>query len=173
MLNLLNPLWKYICALLSASSLILGLIVWYQSGQIHKWHTQNDKCAVAREADQDRYAAAQSKAAADNQAHVAQIEQKQKEISDDVEQRYQGDLARLRADNQRLQHNQSSAAPGSASGAGSSAPSQAPSGPDGETLSLPPAELLQGQECELQLNALIDWNNQQSAIDPNAGAVAK
>jgi hypothetical protein len=162
MLNLLNPFWKYICAALSAASLSLVLTTYIQSTQIHRWHVQNDKNVAGRLADQARYAQAQKDAAVQNKAQVAAIEQQQQKVTNDVETRYQADLARL----ERM--HATSAAPSSvAVKPGSPAPSAAPSGPGCEALPLPADELLRARETELQLNALIDWTLQQSAVDPN------
>jgi hypothetical protein len=118
-----------------------------------------------RVADRAAYTKAQADAVANNKAHVANIEAQQKEITDDVEARYRADLARLRMSN---------AAPQSApSDPEISAPGKAPCGPDGKALSLPGPELLQARETELQLNALIDWVNQQTEVDPNEGTRSK
>jgi hypothetical protein len=132
---------------------------------IRKADAQLVKCSQGRAADKAAYAKAQADAAANNKAHVANIEAQQKEITDDVEARYRTDLARLRMSNAASQ-----SAP---SDPEISAPGKAPCGPDGKALSLPGPELLQARETELQLNALIDWVSQQTQVDPNEGSRSK
>jgi hypothetical protein len=117
--------------------------------------------SASREADRRAYAKAQADAAAANKAQVAKIEQQQQKVTDDVEARYRADLARLRMQSANR------APSGAASDAGPSAPSSPASGPNGQAVPLPSAELLRAQETELQLNALIDWVLGQSSVDPN------
>jgi hypothetical protein len=132
-----------------------------------RWHHQYTSEHAGRLADRTAYRNAQATAAAQNKAHVANVEAQQQRISDNVETRYRADLARLRAQRGIVQ--QANPAPQRpTSGTASPAPGTATGGPDPKAVPLPPAELLRAQETELQLNALIDWVLGQSAVDPNA-----
>jgi hypothetical protein len=131
--------------------------------EIAKLKSQISKCAQARKADQDAYRKAQSDAAVKNKAQVEHVKAEQEKINEDVATKYERDLARLRAGNVR----NGPAPSGPTSHPGPPDAGKAPSGIGGQVVSLPGPELLRAQEIELQLNALIDWVNGQSQIDPN------
>lgn len=143
--------------------MLLGIVA-YQGSQIHKWHNQTLECSAARHADQQSYAQAQSDAQAKNKAQVAKVKTEQERITGNVEKSYEADLARLRAERLRSP----SGAPASPSrGPGAGKPGTAPGGPAPEAVPLSSDDLLQAQETELQLNALIDWVEGQAKVDPN------
>jgi hypothetical protein len=143
----------------------VALICW-QSSQIHRWHKHYDSEHAAHLADNASYRAAQKAAGEQNKAQVAKVEQQQQKVTDDVETRYRSNLARLRADNDRLR-SQGTTPSGVADKPGSPTPGPASSGPGNQAVPLPSDELLHAREEELQLNALIDWVLQQAAVNPN------
>lgn len=128
-----------------------------------KVEAQLTACTAARKADQASYAKAQADAAAANKAHVDTENKLREQINEKSHSDFVSQRDSLRA--------QSGAAQGAASAAGISQVPHAAPGTPPEAMSLPPAELLRAQETELQLNALIDWVLQQSAVDPNAPPV--
>lgn len=170
----LGKLWAWLChrsfwQLMFGAALILAgweyLSKLSEQRRVHKVEAQLIKAVAGRKADRAAYEAAEKAATSANLAQVHRVEQQQQKVTDDVETGYRSDLARLRADNDRLRsHPAASGAPGKS---GSSAPGPTSGGLGGQAVPLPDAELLQAQETELQLNALIDWVLQQSAIDPN------
>jgi hypothetical protein len=146
---------------------IQTLRLWSEQRHAHKIEAQLSKSEAARKADRDAYTKAQSDAAAKNKAQVAKIEQQQQKVTDDVEARYRADLARLRSERVR---SGDAANQRPAGGSGSGQAGATPSGSGGQAVPLSGPELLQARETELQLNALIDFVLNQSAIDPNGEA---
>ena len=131
-----------------------------------KLQVQIEKCDAARKSDREAYAKAQAEAASQNRAQVTKVEQQSQRISDDERQAYLGDLAKLRADNQRLR---GQAAKGSAGQSGSSTAPAPASGADADGLQVPPADDVREEaaEIELRLMHLQNWVAKQLAIDPN------
>jgi predicted RNA-binding protein YlxR (DUF448 family) len=132
--------------------------------QNRKLSTQLSKTIAGREADRAAYVKAQADAAARNKAHAAATEAQSRKVSDDERQAYLSDLARLRADDQRLRK---AAAKGAPNGAGSPAPTAPASGADADGLHLPASEHLQAAEIELRLMHLQNYVEKQLSIDPN------
>jgi hypothetical protein len=123
-----------------------------------KLKAQLHECTIGRQSDRISYEQAQKTAEALNKAHVETENKLRSQINEASRHSFTADRDRLRA--------QSGAAQGSAGSAGlPSIPKAAPGTPP-EVLSLPPAELLRAQELELQLNALVDWVEQQMKVNP-------
>jgi hypothetical protein len=169
-----RTLWAWLChrSFWQLTTLGLGAYCGLQLFELRhahaeaaKWEKQFHSEHAGRLADRASYVKAQADAAAQNKAQVQRVEQQQQKVTDNVEAQYRADLARLHAEQLRQQPN--AASPGVAGRPGSPAPGTASSGPDGQAVPLPGPDLLRAQETELQLNALIDWELQQEAIDPN------
>jgi hypothetical protein len=107
-----------------------------------------------READRRSYTAAQAEAKARNIAEVARIEQRQKEVTNEVVSDYQRQLAALRL---RAQARANRSAAG---GSRSPAIPAAPGGADEDGLRV--SERLQAEEIELRLMHLQNWIERQS-----------
>jgi hypothetical protein len=155
----------------------IGLLCW-QSSQIHKWHTQNDKCVAARQADQAAFAqtvanyrAAAAQAEAEDKANAARVKAQQDQISKEQSDEYQKRIADARARADRLRREGSSPAnPGSPAKPGVSGLSApAPGTPEGPPDGLP----LLCTEQGIQLDELIKWVERQAAVDPNTEAPGK
>jgi hypothetical protein len=144
-------------ALLAATALIC-----WQSSQIHRWHKQYEHEHIGRMTDRAAYEQAQKQAEAKNLAHVETENRLREQISEESHRDFVADRDRLRS--------QSGSAKGSANGSGVPGVPKAAPGTPPEVLPLPPAELLRAQELELQLNALIDWVNQQLGVSQPHGA---
>ena len=152
--------WRLIgwCALgFTFAALLLALRM--EQLQNGKLKAQLHECTVGRQADRTSYQAAQTQAAELNRAHVETENKLREQINEASRHSFVADRDRLRS--------QSGAAKGPASAAGVSEVPHAAPGTPSEVVSLPPAELLRAQETELQLNALIDWINQQSQVAPS------
>lgn len=134
-----------------------------------KWQRQYTAEHNGRLADRTAYEQAQKDAAAKNLAAVGRVEAQYQRNSDDERQSYLDDLARVRADNQRLRSQGASAAPGATGATGSPEAGAAAPGADGDELHLSPDEHLQASEIELRLMHLQNWIATQLAVDPNAG----
>lgn len=151
-------------------SLALGLLsafLWLQG--IHsrheatKWKGLADQCAELRRADRRHFEAAAKQAQAINTAQIVKVEAQQAQISTEVSHDYETQLAALRAASRvRGQADRSRANGDRASQASGGAPGVA-----GEKVPRDQPSLEYTAETELQLNALIDWAQRQSAIDPN------
>lgn len=133
-------------------ALVIGVLI--QRSHINSLGHKLDNERAGRIADRQSYTRAQDEAAAKNKADIARIQQKQKEVSDATENRYNRDLAELR----RLRSQAPRRAPGKP---GVSQVPDAPGTAPQEELRLPADQLLRAQEIELQLNSLIDWVNEQ------------
>jgi hypothetical protein len=144
--------------------LLLG-VTSYQSGKIHDWHQKADHCNQLRASDRASYEQAQKDAAAQNKAHVAQIEHQYQENSDAARRVYQSDLARLHSLGVRQQ---GTAAPQSpAHGAGSPQVPAAPGGVDGAAqVCVPAADAMSSAETELRLYGLQSWISEQLKVRP-------
>jgi len=127
-----------------------------------RWHHQYVAEHAGRLQDRATYEQAQKNAAAQNKAHVADVEAQQKRISDETQSAYASDHAELI----RLRQQQR-ASKGSTGGTGSSPPTSPAQGADGDELQLSPDEHLQASEIELRLMHLQNWVEQQLQIDPN------
>ena len=97
-----------------------------------------------------------------NEQQVQRIEKEQQEISDDIEAKYEADLARLRAELGKRLRPQSPSNPGSPQ-----------AGPDGKTpgttdeaarVCIPTGDYVRGAETELQLDTLITWVEEQLKV---------
>lgn len=132
-----------------------------------KIESQLSKCTSVREVDRVAYTKAQTDAAALNKAQVTAKETQSRKVSDDERQAYLGDLAKLRADDQRMRQQVNASAKSASGPTASPAPSAAASGADGDELHLPAREHLQASEIELRLMHLQNWVEKQLSIDPN------
>ena len=149
--------------------IILGLIVWALRLEDlrGRWQHQYEAEHVARLADRETYQRAQAEAEAKNKAQVQRIQQQQQEITENADNRYNADLARLRAELGRLLA-QDGTAKGSPDKPGASGLPNA-AGQPGQTgtVCIPTRDYVSGAETELQLDALIQWVLGQSKVDPN------
>lgn len=109
------------------------------------------------------YRLAQATAHANNVAEVARIDTASDTITNEVRHGYESDLARLRADNQRLRNH--SANQGAAGQAGVSVTAESASAA-GQDLCVPSDQLLRAQELELKANAWSDWYQRLVAAWP-------
>lgn len=160
-------LWSWLChrSFWQLVSMALALFVVVQHFElIHarheaaSWHNQFTAEHLGRLQDRAAYVKAQADAAATNKAHVEAENKHREQISETSRSDFVSQRDRLRS--------QSGAAQGFAGAAGvSQVPHAAPGTPQ-EVVSLPPAELLRAQEAELELNALIDWVQEQMNADP-------
>jgi hypothetical protein len=129
-----------------------------------KLQGQLTKCAQGREADRTAYAKAQADAAAKNRAHVADVEAKQKRITDETVASLNDRLSRLSGE----LHAHGPAAQGHVNGAGPSAlPKPASGTPETPGLCLSPEQLLRAAQDEERHDQLIQWIEQQMKVDPN------
>jgi hypothetical protein len=166
---------KGFIAKLSPAQLIIAALVMLAAFQhIHANRLEHHSASLSRAlgneklahaADIARWKAASETATALNKATIAKVEQRQAIITKETTDDYTSQLADLRrAYADRVRH----AAPShqcAPNGDRASPVSSAPSGVDGEAV--PGVDLGYAAETELQLNALIDWNRKQAAIDPN------
>jgi hypothetical protein len=131
-------------------------------------------CQEGRAADRAAYAKAQADAAALNKVQVERVKSEQQEITQNAENRYNADLARLRAQlAAELQQSANAAHQGASGGSGlSDLPNAAAVPDDPSRVSIPKSLYVRGAELELQLERLQQWICQQVAIDPNTGASA-
>jgi hypothetical protein len=129
-----------------------------------KLSAQLHECSTLRHADWESYVRAQTEAQAKNNAHVAQIEQHQAEITHEVSSDYARQLADLRS---RLRPQAAPAAPGSAGGAQAPGVPEASSGADGDGLLVSPSDRLHASEVELRLLYLQKWIEGQGGVNPN------
>jgi len=153
---LLNPFLKYIAGGLGIACLVIlawGMRVDHLRARwLHMYQAEH----AGRIADRAAYTQAQKDAAALNKAHVEAETKLREQVNEANGNSFIANRDRLRA--------QSGAPKGSAGSAGvPQVPHPAPGTPP-EVVSLPAAELLRAQELELQLNALIDWVNQQNSV---------
>jgi hypothetical protein len=163
---LLNPFSQY----LAIGKLIAFLgaigIICAQSSMIHRARENAHSCAVAREVEQREYINAQAAADAQNKAQIAKVKAEQERITGHVEQSYEADRARLRAELAKRLRPQ--AAKGSAGKPGASdLPHAAPVADDPSRVSIPTDLYVRGAELELQLERLQQWVREQVSIDPN------
>ena len=153
-------------------SLALGLLsafLWLQGAHSRhaaaKWKGLAEQCAELRKGDRRHFEAAAKQAQADQAAQIVKVEAQQAQISTEVNHDYETQLAALRAAN-RLRASRPD--PGRANGdRASPVPDSAP-GTSGEAVSRDQPDLQYTAEVELQLNALVDWVQRQTSIDPNA-----
>ena len=156
-------------AKLSLSQLAIAALVILAA--VQHFHGLATTRALGREkdahtADIARWKAASDVATALSKATIARVETAQAAITKGVSDDYEASLADLRARYDRVRHaapvNQRPANGDRASPVPGSAP-----GPNGQAVPVPTADDLAGAETELQLNSLIDWVREQSAVDPN------
>ena len=169
-------LWKWLSARSLAELACLGLFLFalVQHFQLldarhdrDAWRRQFDSEHAGRVADRQSYETAQAKAAALNKVQVQRIERQQQEITDNAENRYNADLARLRAELGRLLA-QDQAAEGDPGKPGASPlPDSAGKPDDPAEVSIPASLYVHGAELELQLERLQDWVREQLKVDPN------
>lgn len=152
------------CIVLALSTIVVT--IHDRAEKRHSAHLEKQlrNCVSARHADRIAYAKAQADAQAKNAAHIADIEAQQKRISD----------ARLKDANDRLSRladelrKRGPAAQGHSNGAGSSkVPDPSGGTPGSSGLCLSPSQLLRAAQDEERHNQLIDWIEEQLAIDPN------
>jgi hypothetical protein len=155
--------WQLVSMVLAGFALLQHFQLAGERRHSAKVEGQALKCAQGREADRKSYENAQAQAKAKNEATIKRVEVEQQRITDNVEDRYHRDLARLHSELRP------GTAKGAANGAGSPADGHAAGGPGEATgLPFPDSERLRAAENELQLDRLIDWVEQQSHVDPNA-----
>lgn len=166
----LNP-WQLACLAFALWMLVVQLEWADARHDRDAWKKQFTAEHAARQSDADAYARAQADAATMNKAQVGRIEQQYQRNSDDEENAYQRDLARLRGDYDRLRA-QPQAAAGAAGAPASPAPVGPSAGADGDGLPVPPGDNVQTREAageiELRLMHLQQWVKKQLAVDPNA-----
>ena len=155
---LTGPLFKYLAGGLAIALLIFIGLWKMEQRRGDKFERRVTELTELRKSDRASYEAAQREAKAKNLAEVRQIEERQKEITDNAKDSYARDLAELR----RLRSQ--TKAPGSkTSGPGVSVVPETTGGADGaDPLRLPPEELLRAQELELQLMHLQRWIQEQA-----------
>lgn len=118
------------------------------------------------------YRAAQLRAAQLEQARLRSVQRQQEEVSHDVMQNYQRDLAAARARYERLRRDPGQGGAGVAGAPGGerlpclSAPAAGPA-QEACDRGLSDAERLVATEQAIQLGSLIDWAEAQARIDPN------
>ena len=120
---------------------------------------------IAHAADIARWKAASEAATKLNTATIARVATEQKGITDAVSSDYESRLADLRA---RWLHHVTPSNKRPANGVGASPLPASASPVDGQAVPSVGPDLGYTAEVELQLNALIDWNRKQAAVDPNA-----
>lgn len=149
-------LWQIVSLGLAIFALIQHFELAHSRAEAARWQKQFTAEHNARLADRKAYSDAQAKAAADNKAHVQQIETQQLKVTTDVETDYRRKLAILRSELRN-------AAPqGDSGGPGIPQVPDASSGPDAQAgVLLPNPERLRAAEIELQLDELITWVEQQ------------
>ena len=156
--------------LVSLALALLSAFLWlngvHSRHEAAKWKKLAGQCAELRKLDARNWQAAADAATAANKAQIAKVETRQATITKDVTDDYETRLAALRAAD-RLRAN-AKADRGRANGDRASALPVAAPGADGQAVPFSGSDLLLAQETELQLNALIDWNERQAAVDPNA-----
>jgi hypothetical protein len=129
-----------------------------------RWHHQYVAEHAGRLQDRATYEQAQKDAAAQNKAHVADVEAQQKRISDERLKDANDRLSRL-ADELRKH---GPAAQGHPNGAGPSpVPGTAPGASSAPGLCLSPEQLLRAAADEERHAQLIRWIEEQLKIDPN------
>jgi hypothetical protein len=154
--------WQLVCMALAGFALLQHFQLAGERRHSAKVEAQALKCAQGREADRKSHETAQVQAKAKNEATLQRVKHEQDTITDNVEDRYHRDLARLHSELRP------GTAKGAANGAGSPADGKAAGGPGEATgLPFPDSERLRAAENELQLDRLIDWVEQQSRVDPN------
>lgn len=154
-------------------SLALGLLsafLWFhRSSDVRHWKKESSRFEALYLTDEQTIASiriAQNKAIADNIAHVADDEAQRSKVTKESNDAYQARVGILRADFARgLRARTDSSRSGHD---GLSALPVARPGLVGEAVQGDQPDLLYTAETELQLNALIEWIEQQSAINPNA-----
>ena len=122
---------------------------------------------IAHAADIARWKAASEAATKLNSATIARVATQQAIINKGTTDAYQTQLADLRARFDRVRR----AAPNDKRAPNGARASPVPVGPCPAADKAVPSDqpdLLYTAEVELQLNALIDWNRKQSAVNPNA-----
>lgn len=141
---------------------------WSQHRHTVKVEGQLSKCSAARDADAKRYADAQVAAVAANEMQIARVKASQDRITANVDNSYQADLARLRAELSKRLPAQARPAPSDPGSAKAPDVPAAPDGPDGESrVSIPSSLYVRGAELELQLERLQQWVSSQMKVDPN------
>jgi hypothetical protein len=172
-LKLLN--WQGIAGI--ALGLALGIMLLIQKGETHHWKKasagfeqlyRQEQAAFATTVANYRSAADQARAA--DQANVSRVAAEQRAINERTSDEYQSRVAAARADVAKRLRSQSEAAAGPGAGGNASMPglSLAPGG-TAEAAGkdqLPGSDALAATEQAIQLDELIKWVRQQSAIDP-------
>jgi hypothetical protein len=169
-LKLLN--WQGIAGI--ALSLALGVMLLVQKGETHHWKKAStgfeqlyhqEQAAFATTVANYRSAADQARAA--DQANVSRVAAEQRAINERTADEYESRLAAARAAAQRLRLDPA-AGPGAGGNASMPGLSLAPGG-TAEAAGkdqLPGSDALAATEQAIQLDELIKWVRQQSAIDP-------
>jgi hypothetical protein len=129
----------------------------------HKVENQLSKSIAARQADRDAYTKAQADAQAKNDAQIVRVKQKQQEITDATVSTLDARLQLIRSELSKRPAPQSHPV-GAQAGNPGSAPCIAF---NSAWLCLSPAQRLSAAESEERHDELIDWNLQQSKVDPN------
>ena len=169
-----------------------GLMIWPLSiegwiAKADRFETERDGERSAHQKTKNDYRAAQLAAAKMEADRLKRVTQQQKDITDAIETDYHARLADARARADRLrQELRSGAGAAGASGdlavpgiPGTAGGSDAPAGdhrlPAGGSFDRGPAEQLErdlvATQQAIQLDALIDWVEQQVAVNPNASEI--
>ena len=156
-----------------ALSLALGLLsafLWLHG--VHsrhaaaKWKGLAEQCAELRKGDRRHFEAAAKQAQADQAAQIVKVNAQQAQISTEVNHDYETQLAALRLAAGRLRASRPDT--GRANGVGASPVPDGAPGVNGEAVPRDQPDLGYTAEVELQLNALVDWVQRQTGVDPNA-----
>ena len=153
------------CIVLGIACLVLFVANGAEKRHSVKLQTQLTKCSQGRDADRLAYRKAQADAAAKNKAHVADVEAKQKRITDETVASLNDRLSRLTGELRA----HGPAAQSHPNGAGSPAlPKPASGTSETPGLCLSSEQLLRAAQDEERHDQLIDWVEQQMKVDPNA-----
>ena len=157
---LTGPLFKYLSGGLAIALLIFIGLWKMEQRRGDKFERRVTELTELRKSDRASYEAAQREAKAKNEAEVARIEARQKEITDNAKDSYARDLAELR----RLRSQ--TRAPGSAPGRpGVSVVPETTGGADGAArVCVPESDALRSAETELRLLHLQRWLREQTGV---------
>jgi hypothetical protein len=156
--------WQIVCMALAAFALVQHFQLADARHDRDAWRKQFNSEHSGRLADRTAYTNAQAAAAAQNKAHVADVEAQQQRISDERLKDANDRLARLAGELRA----RGPAAQGHSSGAGSPALPGSASGVDAAPgLCLSSEQLLRAAQDEERHAQLIQWIEQQLKVNPN------
>lgn len=145
---------------------ILALLLAVQTVRLGNRTNQLERAQINLKevrAERDNLIAAAKEAKRINDEQVARIEKEQQDITDDIEAKYEADLARLRAE---LGKRMRSEAPKGVAGRPEASPDgQAPGEPHAPSrVCISSEQYVRGAETELQLDTLITWVEEQLKV---------